>query len=255
MLVTNFSSQFAFRFTATIAVLCLMLGLEASAQPGASGGKVTSGAAAATGPTTKPTARTPAKAVRTSAATKSTVNKASPGRTAGAPANIEGKWWTTGNGFGDAEVVFAQTGSSVSGVIRYADGRTGNVTGTMVGKRLQHSWTNSAGDGGTGWLELSWNNFLGGPWRNQRTNDGSWTLSRIEGNWCFGGSRNRIRRVSHDARGLIAMTTEDGSQEKGHLEGPWLFLHSDLGSIKGEMNFRANRVEWSTGFYWTWCGR
>jgi len=257
MLATKFNYQFAYRFVVTTAVLVLIFALQTAAQAQPSGGKVTSGGAAATGSTTKPGARTPAKTTpRTSPANKSTVTKTtSSGRGAGPAASIEGKWWTTGNFFGDVEVVFTQTGSSVSGVLRYADGRTGTVTGTMVGKRLQHSWTNSAGEGGTGWLELSWNNFLGGPWRNQRTRDGSWTLSRIEGNWCFGGSRNRIRRVTHDARGRIAMVTEDGSQEEGHLEGPWLFLHSDMGSIKGQMNFRANRVEWSTGFYWTWCGR
>jgi len=103
-------------------------------------------------------------------------------------ATIEGKWWTSGNGFGDSEVVFTQNGSNVSGVIRYADGRTGTVNGTMAGNRLQHTWTNSSGDGGTGWLELSWNNFLGGPWHNQKVRDGSWTLMRVEGKWCFGGS-------------------------------------------------------------------
>jgi hypothetical protein len=238
--------------------LCAVFTVAASAQPQASGGTVPSGAAAVSKSTSKSSAKTPAKAAprNSSAAKSSKVTRASDSvSAAGTPANIDGKWWTTGNGFGDAEVVFTQTGSRVSGVIRYADGRTGNVTGTMVGKKLQHSWTNSAGDGGTGWLELSWNNFLGGPWRNQRINDGSWTLSRIEGNWCFGGSRNRIRRVTHDARGRIAMITEDGSKEEGHLEGPWLFLHSDFGSIKGAMNFRANRVDWSTGFYWIWCGR
>lgn len=244
----NFKLRFVFRFIAAAAVLTVVFPVDASAQP--SGGTVTTGAAT----TTKPTAKAPAKSPRNSSTTK-VAGKTPTVRTAGAASNIEGKWWTTGNFFGDAEVVFAQTGSSVSGVILYADGRRGSVTGTMIGKRLQHSWTNSSGDGGTGWLELSWNNFLGGPWRNQTTRDGSWTLSRIEGNWCFGGSRSRIRRVTHDARGRLAMITEDGTVEEGHVEGPWLFLHSDVGSIKGQMDFRANRVNWSSGFYWTWCGR
>jgi hypothetical protein len=88
--------------------------------------------------------------------------------TSGAAASIDGKWWTSGNDFGASEVVFTQTGSNVSGVIRYADGRTGSVNGTMVGKRLQHTWSNSSGESGSGWLELSWNNFLGGPWHNQK---------------------------------------------------------------------------------------
>jgi hypothetical protein len=245
----NFKLQFVFRFIAAAAVFTVVFAVDASAQP--SGGTVTTGAAT----TTKPAAKAPATAPPRSSSAPKVTGKTTNVRTPGASSNIEGKWWTTGNFFGDAEVVFAQTGSSVSGVIRYADGRTGSVNGTMVGKRLQHSWTNSSGDGGTGWLELSWNNFLGGPWRNQKTRDGSWTLSRIEGNWCFGGSRNRIRRVTHDASGRISMVTEDGTREEGHLEGPWLFLHSNLGSIKGQMDFRANRVNWSSGFYWTWCGR
>jgi hypothetical protein len=169
--------------------------------------------------------------------------------------SIDGKWWTTGNGFGDSEVVFEQNGSRVSGIITYADGRTGTLTGTLVGKRLQHTWSNSNGEGGTGWLELSWNNFLGGPWHNQRVSNGSWTLSRIQGKWCFGGSRNRIRTVTHDARGRVLVITEDGSEDEGRLEGPLFYLDSDMGSIEGTMNFKNNRVDWSTGFYWTWCGR
>ncbi|MEK6283185.1 MAG: hypothetical protein AABN95_22750 [Acidobacteriota bacterium] len=239
----------------TAAVLCLGLGSPALAQPQASGGKATAEAASPTKTATKSSAKPPAKTASSNSSVVKTKARGGSNPATSAPANIDGKWWTTGNGFGDAEVVFTQIGSRVSGIIRYADGRTGSVSGTMLGKKLQHSWTNSAGDGGAGWLELSWNNFLGGPWRNQRTNDGSWTLSRIEGNWCFGGSRNRIRRVTHDAQGRISMVTEDGSREEGRLEGPWLFLDSDMGSIKGTMNFRANRVEWSTGFYWTWCGR
>jgi hypothetical protein len=171
------------------------------------------------------------------------------------PALIDGKWWTSGNGFGDSEVVFSQSGSTVAGVIRYADGRTGMVNGTMAGKRLQFTWSNSSGNSGTGWLELSWNNFLGGPWRNQTVRDGSWTLMRVEGKWCFGGSRNRIRTVTHNARGDLLMVTEDGSRDGGYLEGPWLFLESDGMKIKGEMDFRSTRVNWSTGFFWTWCGR
>lgn len=237
------------RIAAVTILICIAFIAQALAQPQASGGKVTSGAAPATAakPATKPSKpASPAPAAKA---------KARAPRATGGLANIEGKWWTSGNDFGASEVVFTQTGSSVSGVIRYADGRTGSVTGIMVGKRLQHSFTNSAGGGGTGWLELSWNNFLGGPWRNQQTRDGSWTLNRIEGNWCFGGSRNRIRRVTHDATGRLAMVTEDGTQEEGHLDGPFLFLHSDMGNIKGDMDFRANRVQWSTGFYWTWCGR
>jgi hypothetical protein len=223
---------------------------EAMSQP--AGGKTTGGATTnptskpKNGSTTSPSSKTTKPASSSSKATKPTNTTA---------ASIDGKWWTSGNGFGDSEVVFTQNGSSVSGVIRYADGRTGTVNGTMAGKRLQMSWSNSSGGGGTGWLELSWNNFLGGAWRNQTVRDGSWTLMRVEGLWCFGGSRNRIRTVTHNARGDLFMVTEDGSRDGGHMEGPWLFLESDGMTIKGEMDFRATRVNWSSGFFWTWCGR
>lgn len=178
-----------------------------------------------------------------------------PSRQTGQLDRIDGKWWTTGNGFGDSEVIFSQNGSSISGVINYADGRTGTINGTLVGKRLHHTWTNSTGDGGSGWLELSWANFLGGPWRNARVKDGSWTLNRIEGQWCFGGDRSRPRRVTHDARGHLTIVTEDGTQEEGQLEGPWLFLIDDNTRIKGDMFYKANRVNWQNGTFWTWCGR
>jgi hypothetical protein len=222
---------------------------DAAAQP--AGGKTSDTAV------TKP--KTATTKTRTSAA-KAThkpapANTSRAANTPTAPASIDGKWWTSGNGFGDSEVVFTQNGSQVSGVIRYADGRTGTVNGTLVGKRLQHTWTNSGGDGGTGWLELSWNNFLGGPWHNQRVRDGSWTLMRVEGKWCFGGSRTRIRTVTHNARGEISIVDEYGEPDGGYLEGPWIYLESDGMRIKGEMDFRSNRVNWSTGFYWTWCGR
>lgn len=238
------------------AVVVTIAADETKGQTGqASGGRITSDAAPTSKPTSKTTARPSVKtAVKPSS--RSTANSTKPAtQPSAAPESIEGKWWTTGNGFGDSEVVFTQSGAQVSGVIRYADGRTGTVAGTMAGKRLQHTWSNSSGEAGAGWLELSWNNFLGGPWRNQRVRDGSWTLSRIAGKWCFGGSRNRIRTVTHNARGEVLIVTEDGSRDEGRLEGPLFFLDSDFGSIQGTMNFRQNRVEWSTGFFWTWCGR
>lgn len=187
-------------------------------------------------------------------------NKPSPPATnrrpTGAPASIDGKWWTSGNDFGASEVVFTQSGANVTGVIRYSDGGTGTVRGTMVNKRLQFSFADASGRAGSGWLELSWNNFLGGPWKSQRVRDGSWTMMRIEGKWCFGGSRSRIRTVTHDDRGNMFVVAEDGTQSTGRLEGPWIYLTSDDGiTIKGDTDFRANRINWSTGFYWTWCGR
>lgn len=230
-------------------VVWLIFATTARAQDDQAAGGKLPGATPSTKAPVK-TARSPAKPAKKTPSSE--VAKTSANATVD---RIDGKWWTTGNGFGDSEVVFTQNGSDVSGTIVYADGRTGSLKGRLTGKRLQHTWTNSSGDGGTGWLELSWNNFLGGPWHNQKTRDGSWTLSRIEGKWCFGGSRNRIRTVTHDAQGRLLMITEEGSRDGGYLEGPWLYLESDFGNIKGGMNFRANRVEWSSGFYWTWCGR
>lgn len=226
-------------------VLAIASAPELAAQPQGGGGRITTGAVT-TPP--KPAAKAPTR--------KATARPPSPARPAAGPmASLDGKWWTTGNGFGDSEVVFTQSGNEVNGVIRYADGRTGSIAGRMVGKRLQHTWSNSSGEGGSGWLELSWSNFLGGPWRNQRVHDGSWTLRRIEGKWCFGGSRNRIRTVTHDAKGSLLMVTEDGTHESGRLEGPWLFLHGDFGDIRGETDYKGTKVTWSTGFFWTWCGR
>jgi hypothetical protein len=237
------------RFFLSLAVLCFGYGV-AMAQPTASGGTLPEGAGATTKTPTKPAA--PAK-TKTEPRRNVTVRQPKP--TTSAIATLDGKWWTTGNGFGDSEVVFTQSGNQVNGVIKYADGRTGSIEGKMIGKRLQHTWSNSSGEGGSGWLELSWSNFLGGPWRNQRVRDGSWTLRRIEGKWCFGGSRNRIRSVTHDERGRVSMITEDGSGESGRLEGPWIYLHGDFGDIRGETDHKGTRVNWSTGFYWTWCGR
>lgn len=220
----------------------------------AQGGK-TSGSAVenppdkTTAPKTNSTVKTPTRSASGNSA------KPTKPSTGGGLASIDGKWWTSGNGFGDSEVIFTQNGANVSGVIHYADGRTGTLNGTISGKRLQHTWTNSGGEQGSGWLELSWNNFLGGPWHNDRVRDGSWTLMRVEGKWCFGGSRTRMRTVTHNARGELSMTMEDGTPESGYLQGPWLFLEADGMTIKGTYDFRANRVDWSSGFYWTWCGR
>lgn len=230
---------------AIVVTTCTVFAARVSAQP--SGGKTSDTPAKTSGhPSGKPATKPPAT---TTARSTSTTSR-------GAIASLDGKWWTSGNDFGASEVVLTQNGSAVSGEIHYADGRTGTITGTMVGKRLQHTWTNSAGESGSGWLELSWNNFLGGPWHNQRVRDGSWTLMRVEGKWCFGGSRDRVRTVTHNARGDVLSITEDGTRDTGRLEGPWIYLDSDGGtSIKGDMDFRANRVNWSSGFFWTWCGR
>jgi hypothetical protein len=179
-----------------------------------------------------------------------------PKANAGSPAveNINGKWWTTGNDFETSEVFFERNGTLVSGAIMYADGRTGTFSGVISGKRINYTWTNSSGDHGTGWLEQSWNNFLGGTYRNQKGASGSWILSRVAGDWCLGGSRARMRKVNHSSKGELFFVTEDGGEEAGHLEGPWIFLHGEFGDIKGSFNYKANRVEFATGAFWTWCG-
>ena len=236
-------------------LLLLAIGLlitcgEIGAQPTASGGTLPANSGAASKPAAKPS-----KSVNTKTAPAKRIPAVRQPRTPVATtATLDGKWWTTGNGFGDSEVVFTQTGTEVHGVIRWADGRTGTLLGKLIGKRLQHTWTSSNGSGGSGWLELSWSNFLGGPWRNQKVLDGSWTLRRIEGKWCFGGSRARIRTITHDFRGQVRMVTEDGTHEEGRLEGPWIYLHGEFGDIRGSIDSKGTRVDWSTGFYWTWCG-
>jgi len=228
----------------TALTFCLLLITPAAAQPG--GGKTTD---AANKPATKP-------ATPTKPATTTTKPKTNPRTPSGPVASLSGKWWTSGNDFGASEVIFVQNGSEVTGEIHYTDGRTGTVSGTMSGHRLQHTWKNSAGETGSGWLELSWNNFLGGAWHNARVKDGSWTLMRIEGKWCFGGSADRIRTVTHNAQGNVLSVAEDGTRMDGRLEGPWLYLTNDDGmTIKGEMDFRSNRMKWSSGFFWKWCGR
>ena len=231
-----------------LAVIVLVGAGDLFAQP--AGGKTTT---TETKPKTNSNSSTRTNPARI---TKPATSTSSSKRTNATPANIDGKWWTSGNDFGASEVVFTQSGANVTGVIRYSNGGTGTVSGTMVNKRLQFTFADANGRTGSGWLELSWNNFLGGPWRNAQVRDGSWTMMRIEGKWCFGGSRGRIRTVTHDQRGEMFVVAEDGTQSTGRLEGPWIYLTSDDGiTIKGDTDFRANRVNWSTGFYWTWCGR
>ena len=227
---------------ASFVILFLSLALTTSAQGEAQGGRIP------TKPTTPKETTTPAK-------TTTPTKTATPKRAPAALDRIDGKWWTTGNGFGPSEVILTQNGSNISGVIRWSDGRNGVINGTLSGKRLQHTWSDSSGNGGSGWLELSWANFLGGPWHNQRVKDGSWTLNRIEGKWCFGGSKTRIRTVTHDAQGTLRIVTEDGGGLAGHLEGPWIFLDDEGQSIKGDMFYKANRIDFANGAYWTWCGR
>lgn len=228
-----------------LAVIVLIAAGNVSAQP--AGGKTT---------TTETKPKTGSSATTTKPTKPATPASSSSKRTNTAPANIDGKWWTSGNDFGASEVVFTQSGASVTGTIQYSNGGTGTVNGTMAGKRLQFTFADANGRTGSGWLELSWNNFLGGPWRNASVRDGSWTMMRVEGKWCFGGSRNRIRTATHNARGDLFVITEDGTRNGGRLEGPWIYMTSDDGvTIKGEFDFRANRVVWSTGFFWTWCGR
>ena len=124
-------TTFRLRLFAIAGALIATFGAHAWAQP--SGGKTSDPAKtdSAAKTSTKKTTSPPKKT------TKATSAKAANKTTSAALASIDGKWWTSGNGFGDSEVVFTQNGSNVSGVIRYADGRTGTVNGTMAGNRLQ----------------------------------------------------------------------------------------------------------------------
>ncbi|MFZ0750293.1 MAG: hypothetical protein WAM70_13100, partial [Pyrinomonadaceae bacterium] len=204
-------------------LICIVLAVCSSAlyaQP--AGGKTTT-------PETKPKTTSSTTTKPTKPTKPATPASSSSKRTNTAPANIDGKWWTSGNDFGASEVVFSQSGASVTGTIQYSAGGTGTVNGTMVGKRLQFTFADANGRTGSGWLELSWNNFLGGPWRNTRVRDGSWTMMRMEGRWCFGGSRNRVRTVTHNHRGDMFVIAEDGTRSTGQLQGPWIYLTSDDG--------------------------
>jgi hypothetical protein len=229
----------------SIVMLILVIGAFCSVPAQPAGGRVTTGA------DTKPTTKTkPA-----SNATSKETPKSSARPSAGALERIDGKWWTTGNDFGESQVIFSQEGPRITGVINWADGRSGSVNGTLNGKRLQFTWKDSKGNGGSGWLELSWANFLGGPCHNQRVRDGSWTMNRIEGKSCLGGKRDRMRTVTNDAAGKLTIIMDDGTEEEGHMDGPWLFLSSEFGDIKGSMFYKGNRVDWANGQFWTWCGR
>ena len=219
----------------------ITIATPAFAQSGAAGGRLPS--------TPKPKA-TPEAADPN--ATKTTTNRS---RQPAGLDRIDGKWLTTGNDFGTSELVLTQSGGNVTGIINFADGQTGSLTGTLVGKRLRHTFTTSAGESGSGWLELSWPQFLGGAYKSPRVRDGSWTLSRIEGNWCVNGDRTRVRRLTHDSQGRFAATTEDGGQETGYLNG-YLFLNTPAGPVQGNTMYdRRYRVEWANGTVWTWCGR
>ncbi|MCU1265526.1 MAG: hypothetical protein JWM21_1844 [Acidobacteria bacterium] len=236
-------------FVGTVAVVWPQSGNQNSEGP--AGGKTSDSAAEKKVTTPKPVRTTTPKPGRNTPPPSKTTGK-SPAQVV---ADIDGKWWTTGNDFGTSQLLLEQNGSLVSGAIQYADGRTGTFSGVIAGKRINYTWTNSSGDRGTGWLEQSWNNFLGGSYRDQKGATGSWTLNRIAGNWCFGGSRERLRKVNHSSKGQLFYVTEDGGEEAGHLEGPWIFLHGELSDVKGTMNYKGNRVEFETGTFWTWCGR
>jgi hypothetical protein len=223
------------------------------AQGEASGGRIPK-------PPAKPkTTDSPAKPKTTDVPNEAAPAKTTAGTRSRQPATldrIDGKWLTTGNDFGASELILTQNGANISGVIQYTDGRTGTLTGTLKGKRLFHTFTTSNGDSGSGWLELSWINFLGGSWRNDRVRDGSWTLNRIEGQWCLGGDRNRIRRVTHDAAGRLTIITETGAQQAGSLNYQnWPYLNTPNGDIKGSVFYKSTRIDWADGTFWTWCGR
>ena len=84
----------------------------------------------------------------------------------------------------------------------------------------------------------------------------STALDRIEGQWCLGGDRNRIRRVSHDQSGRLTIITDTGAQQTGsyHYQN-WPYLNSASGDIKGSVFYKSTRIDWADGTFWTWCGR
>ncbi len=210
----------------------LVISVAAQDQP--SGGRIK--------PPTKPTVETESKP------------SSKPARPASVD-RIDGRWWTTGNDFGGSEVVFTQNGSNITGEIHYVDGRTGTLSGTFASKRLKFTFSNSSGETGSGWLELSWINFLGGPWRSARVKDGSWTMNRIEGQWCPNGNKSQALRVTHDVTGRMTIIGADGSQESGQLEGTEIYLDTSATRIKGSMFYKSIRIDWANGTYWSWCGR
>jgi hypothetical protein len=234
-------------FTVVLTAIVALAAASASHQL-PTGGK-TGDTAAPKKATTKPATTTKTKSARTAPVEKRQSTNSTPG------VSVSGKWWTTGNDFGASEVFFEQNGELVSGAIKYADGRTGTFSGTMKAKRITFTWTNSSGDKGSGWLEQSWSNFLGGSYRHQNGQEGSWTMSRIAGSWCFNGSRDRMRKVNHSSRGELYYVTEDNGEEAGRLEGPFIYLAGDFGDLKGALNYKSNRIDFSNGMYWTWCGR
>jgi len=234
---------------AAIFACVLCFAVIAFAQP--AGGSTNSAKPSKPAPKPSSSSKPPARAP----STRTTPSSRPTNQTNSSPASISGKWWTSGNDFGASEVIFTQDGNRVTGEIHYSDGGTGTVSGTVAGKRLQFTFSDSSGRSGSGWLEQSWNLFLGGPWHNAQVRNGSWTLQRVEGKWCFGGSRSRIRTVTHNARGEFTTIDEYNEPGGGHLDGPYIFLEDEDERLKGDFDFRANRVTWANGLFWTWCGR
>jgi len=64
-----------------------------------------------------------------------------------------------------------------------------------------------------------------------------------------------MRKVNHSSRGELYYVTEDNGEEAGRLEGPFIYLAGDFGDLKGALNYKSNRIDFSNGMYWTWCGR
>src|SRR5438552_3895114 len=122
------------RLFAAVSLLIFAFAMGAVAQP--AGGK-TSDTRPAT--ETKSTPKTPTKSPGKSVSKG--VTNPRPASNNGQPASLNGKWWTSGNDFGASEVVFTQNGASVSGVIHYADGRTGTIKGAMDFRANRLNWS------------------------------------------------------------------------------------------------------------------
>ena len=208
----------------------------AYAQPG--GGKTTE---TTPKPPAKTTTNTSTKPATTSPKVTTTPKT---GTSRGQAASIEG------NG-GPAETTLALQKSSspktdrrLPGEIRYADGRTGTLTGTMAGKRLQNTWTNSAGErerlAGAELEQLSRRSV-------EQSKSARWLVDddADRRQMVFVAAAAIAFAPSPTTRAARSLSvTEDGTRNDGRLDGPWLYLDSGDGmTIKGEMDFHCQPHE------------
>jgi hypothetical protein len=80
-------------------------------------------------------------------------------------------------------------------------------------------------------------------------------MNRFEGQWCLNGNKTQVKRVTHDVTGRLTITTADGSQESGLLQGTEVYFDTAQGRVKGSMFYKSIRIDWENGTFWSWCGR